>query len=259
MNSNIRIYAVVYVLFAAIVSHAQADPPPPQQNPGSQQQQQEKASPCPQMQIQSQAKTVREGQPVSFTARITGGDRNVTPSILWNISAGAIRDGQGTTRIDVDSTGAGEYRAIEAELWLGGYPPECPPQSTPFRVAVVPPAAKFDEFGTIPIEEETEKLSAAVRAAQFGNDKVYVIGYAGRNSERMFASTNLRRMRDQILRSGFPAARISASDGGFREQPAFEVWIVPEGAEPPKATPTIDRKDIVLPPVTRTRSTTRRP
>ena len=259
MNSRIRFIAVVYVFLVAVGSHAQTEAPPPsQQNPASQQPQ-EKTSPCPQMQIQSQARTVREGQPVSFTARITGGDRNVTPSILWNVSAGSIRDGQGTTRIDVDSTGAGEYRAIEAEVWIGGYPPECPPQSNPFRIAVVPPALKLDELGSLPIEEENEKLSAAVRAAQFGNDKLYVIGYAGRNSERMFTSTNLRRMREQILRSGFPAARLGAYDGGYREQPAFEIWVVPEGAEPPKPTPTIDRKDIVLPKVTRTRPTPRKP
>lgn len=259
MNTCPRSIAVVYLFIAAISSYAQSDPPPPPspQTPGNQQQ--EKASPCPQMQIQSQARTVREGQPVTFTARITGGDRSVTPSILWNVSAGSIRDGQGTTRIEVDSAGAGEYRAIEAELWLGGYAPECQPQSTPFRITIIPPAVKFDEFGSIAADEENEKLALAVRAAQSGNDKVYVIGYAGRTSERMFASISLRRMRDQILRSGFPAARFSAYDGGFREEPAFEVWIVPEGAEPPKPTPTIDRKDIVFPPVTRTRPTTRRP
>lgn len=258
MNSSTRCIAVLYVFLLAIAALAQADPPqPPQPNPSEQQQQ--KASPCPQMQIQSQAKAVREGQPVTFTARITGGDRNVIPSILWNVSAGSIRDGQGTTRIDVDSTGAGEYRAIEAEVWLGGFPPECAPQSNPVRISVIPPAVKLDEIGSIPVEDESEKLAAAVTAAQYGNDKVYVIGYAGRSSERMFASTNLRRMRDQIVRSGFPAARLGTYDGGFREQPAFEVWIVPEGAEPPKPTPTIDRKDIVFPPVTRSRPAARKP
>jgi hypothetical protein len=118
---------------------------------------------------------------------------------------------------------------------------------------------KFDEFGMVAVEDENEKLGSAVRAAQFGNDKVYLIGYAGRNSERMFASNALRRMRDQIVKSGFPTGRVLAYDGGFREQPAFEVWIVPEGAEPPKPTPTIDRKDIVFPPVTRTRPAVRKP
>ena len=259
MNASPRSLAVLCVFLAALSSYAQSDPPPlpSQQNPENPQQ--EKGSPCPQMQIQSQARTVREGQPVSFTARITGGDKNVTPSILWNVSAGSIRDGQGTPRIDVDSTGAGEYRAIQAEVWLGGFPPECPAQSTPFRIAIIPPAAKIDEFGPIAVEDENEKLAQEVRAAQFGNDKVYVIGYAGRSSERMFASTSLRRMRDQILKSGFPAARVAAYDGGFREQPAVEVWVVPEGAEPPKPTPTIERKDIVYPPINRTRPATRKP
>jgi hypothetical protein len=253
------IAVVVSVLLAAMICHPQTDPPSPpsQQNPDKPGQ--EKGSPCPQTQIQSQARTIREGQPVAFTARITGGDKNVTPSILWNVSAGSILDGQGTTRIDVDSTGAGEHRAIVAELWLGGYAPECPAQSTPFRVNIVPPAVKFDEFGMVAVEDENEKLGSAVRAAQYGNDKVYLIGYAGRNSERMFASNALRRMRDQIVKSGFPTGRVLAYDGGFREQPAFEVWIVPEGAEPPKPTPTIDRKDIVFPPVTRTRPAVRKP
>lgn len=259
MNASPRSIAVVYVFLVALSSYAQSDAPvpPSQQNPGNPQQ--EKGSPCPQMQIQSQARTVREGQPITLTARIMGGDKAVTPSILWNVSAGSIRDGQGTTRIDVDSTGAGEYRAIDAELWLGGYQPECPAQSTPFRISIIPPASKINEFGTISVEEENEKLASAVKAAQFGNDKVYVIGYAGRTSERLFASTALRRMRDQILRSGFSAARVGAYDGGFREQPAFELWIVPEGAEPPKPTPTIERKDIVFPPITRARPATRKP
>jgi hypothetical protein len=257
MNLSPRSIVVVYVFLLAMGSHAQSEPPPPQQNQVNQQQ--EKASPCPQMQIQGQARSVREGQPVVLTARITGGDKNVTPSILWNVSAGSIRDGQGTVRVEVDSTGAGEYRAIDAELWLGGFPPECPAQSTPYRINIIPPAVRIDEFGTVSVEAENEKLALAVKAAQYGNDRVYVIGYAGRTSERMYTNTALRRMRDQILKSGFPPARVGAYDGGFREQPAFELWVVPEGADPPKPTPTIDRKDIVYPPVTRTRPTTRKP
>ena len=251
MRSIQKLRVAVYVSALVASGYGQADPPPQQQN--SPIQQQEKASPCPQMQIQSQTRTVREGQPVTFTARIAGGDRNVTPSILWNVSAGSIRDGQGTPRIEVDSSGAGEYRMIDAELWLGGYAPECTAQSAPFRVMIVPPAGKLDEFGEVTAEQETERLNAAVKAAQFGTDRVYVIGYAGRNSPRGYTSTALRRMREQILKSGFPAPRISAYDGGFREVPAFELWVVPEGAEPPKATPTIDRKDIVFPPSTRAR------
>lgn len=255
MNFARNMSMPVFVLALAIAVGAQSDPPPqPAQNAEAAKEKQ--ASPCPQVAIQTPTpRSIREGQSVSFNARISGGDKNVTPSILWNVSGGSIRDGQGTPRVDVDSTGAGVYREIVAELWLGGYAAECATQPPPYKLTVIPPASKLDEFGQLPLEEESEKLGDAVKAAQFGNDKIVLIGYAGRSSERMFASTSLRRMRDQVLRSGLPAARLGAYDGGFREQPAFEVWIVPEGAEPPKPTPTIDRKDIVLPPVTRTRPT----
>lgn len=255
---------VVYVFAHAFGVHAQADPPPPPPTRGQQQTadpvQEKQASPCPQVAIQSPTpKAIHEGQPVTFNARISGGDRSVVPSIIWNVSGGYIHDGQGTAKIDVDSTGAGQYREIVAELWLGGYSAECTLQPAPYRINVIPPAAKFDEFGHLSLEDENEKLSLAVKSVGGGNDKLYIIGYAGRNSERMFASTALRRMRDQILRSGLPAARVGAFDGGFREQPTFEIWFVPEGAVPPRSTPTIDRKDIVYPPVTRTRPAARRP
>lgn len=243
----------VYVLAGLAIAQSAPPPPPPptQQKPDAEQEKQ--VSPCPQVAIQTPTpRSIREGQPVSFNARITGGDKAVTPSIVWNVSGGAIRDGQGTARVDVDSTGAGAYRELVAELWIGGYASECVTQPQPYRLSVIPPATKIDEFSQLAVEEENEKLTAAVNAAQYGNDKILVIGYAGRTSERMFANTALRRMRDQLLKSGFPPARVSAHDGGFREQPAFEVWIVPEGADPPRPTPTIDRKEIVYPPVTRT-------
>jgi len=244
-------------LLASIgLAQGEEKPEQPQRPPNQQPQQ---VSPCPQMQIQGQVRSVREGLPVVLTARIAGGDKNVAPSILWNVSAGVIQDGQGTPRLIWDSTGAGAYREMVAELWVMGYAPECQMQSEPYRVSVVPPAAKFDEFGEVSADDESERLAAAVKTALYANDRVYVIGYAGRSSERMYANTALRRIRDQILKAGLPAARISASDGGFREQPAFEVWIVPDGAEAPRPTPTIDRKDIVYPTRTTTRTPTRQP
>lgn len=258
MNLRKTLLAATSVSLFSFGGFAQTEEKPePQQKPQAPQ-----VSPCPQMQIQSGARTVREGQPVTFTARISGGDKNVTPSILWNLSSGVIQDGQGTQRVVVDSTGAGMNREMVAELWVMGYAPECQMQSEPFRVTVVPPAAKLDEFGELPADQETEKIAAAVKFAQYGNDRLYVIGYAGRNSERNYANTALRRFRDQIMKAGLPPARVGAYDGGFREQPAFELWLVPDGAEPPRPTPTIDRKEIVYPTTprtTRTRTPARRP
>ena len=204
-------------------------------------------SPCPQIELRSQGpKAIREGQPISFTANIAGGDKNVTPAIVWNVSGGAIKDGQGTRRIDVDSNGAGADRKIVADLWVGGYAPECITQANT-SVNVVPPAHKIDEFGELAPDEEKSRMEAAAAAVASNSDHLYLIGYAGRQTVRMYTSTALRRMRDQIMKAGLPPSRVSAYDGGFREQPAFELWIVPEGAEPPRPTPTVDRKEIVYP------------
>jgi len=257
MKLERSILAAASVSFFAVIGFAQTEDGPPQ--PQKPQPPPQQVSPCPQMQIQGQVRNVREGLPVVLTARITGGDKNVTPSILWNVSAGVIQDGQGTQRLIWDSTGAGMSREMVAELWVMGYAPECQMQSEPFRVTVVPPAAKVDEFGELAVEEESERVAAATKIALYANDRLYVIGYAGRSSERLYTNTALRRFRDQILKLGLPAQKLGTYDGGFREQPTFELWIVPDGAESPRPTPTIDRKDIVFPPSTRTRTPPRRP
>lgn len=225
------------------------NPPTPPPEPAK-----EQASPCPSIVLQSSTpRRVREGQPVSFVAQIKGGEKDVVPSIVWQVSAGVIKDGQGTQRIEVDSTGAGIYRAIVAEIWVGGYAPECNSQPEPFTVQIVPPASKADEFGELAADDEKKHIDAGVNYLLQSADKLFVIAYAGRSSERGYALTSLRRIRDQFIRSGVSANRLATIDGGFREHPAFEFWIVPDGAEAPRPTPTIDRKDIVYPKPTRVR------
>jgi len=88
--------------------------------------------PCPNISVQAQAaRTVRDGQPITFAANIAGGDPKVQPTILWTTTAGVITEGQGTRRIVVDTTGAGYTpdREIKAEIWVGGYSDSCVPQA----------------------------------------------------------------------------------------------------------------------------------
>ena len=35
-------------------------------------------------------------------------------------------------------------------------------------------------------------------------------------------------------------------NGGYREFLSIEMWIVPEGAQPPELTPTVDEKDVIF-------------
>lgn len=208
-----------------------------------------RAQQCPQITVQGQsAKTVRDGQPVIFGANIAGGDQRVLPQILWNVSGGSLKDGQGTRKIEVDSTGAGNTydREVKAEVWVGGYAPECPSQASA-TVKIIPPATKFGEFGELDAKAVSENLDALVRFLAPSTDNLYLIGYAGRKSERGFTFNWIRRMKEELIADGVAPRRIIAMDGGFREEPLFDFWIVPPGAEPPRPTPTVSRNEIVYP------------
>lgn len=210
---------------------------------------------CPKIDIQSASgKVLKDGQQAVFGASIAGGEAHITPTIVWSVSAGSILNGQGTRTINVDTTGAGQNREIVADLWVGGYAPECASQASTI-LKVIGPAAKLDEFNDLAVEKENEKLTDAVNALSNTNDAVYLIAYAGRTNVRGYAVTALRRMKTQLTTSGIATERIGTIDGGFREEPAYEIWIVPAGADAPKPTPSVDRKEIIYPKTTPVKST----
>ena len=222
-------------------------PPPPETKPPAAE---AKPAPCPRLAVKSSTPMfVREGGPITFVAEIAGGDPNVTPNILWAVTAGVIKDGQGTRRIEVDSTGAGDARQISAELWVGGYASECA-ASANAAVKVAPPASLIDEFGELPPDKESERIARAVSALAETTDKLFIVAYAGRTSVRGYTGSALKRAVTDLAKNEADPNRFRVVDGGFREHPAFELWLVPEGAEPPRPTPTVDRREIVYPKAT---------
>jgi hypothetical protein len=55
----------------------------------------------------------------------------------------------------------------------------------------------------------------------------------------------MKRARDYMVQDrGIDASRLVFVNGGFREKDSVEVWIVPAGAEPPRATPTVQAGDV---------------
>jgi hypothetical protein len=214
--------------------------------------------PCPKVTVQAQsAKQVRDGQPVSFAANIAGGDPKIQPTLLWSTNGGFIKDGQGTRKVDVDTSGAGGLPDGElvADLWVGGYAPECVIQEKA-KIKVIAPAAKFGEFGELPPKAVSENLAALASFLAQSQDNIYFFAYAGRKSERGYVANWLRKMKDELVIAGLNPRRVIAMDGGFREEPAFEFWVVPLGAEPPRPSPTVRRDEIVYPS---TRAPARRP
>lgn len=212
--------------------------------------------PCPNVSIQAQSgQRIRDGQQIFFALNIAGGDPRAMPIIMWSTNAGSITNGQGTRRIQVDTTGAGTTsdRQLKAEVWVSGYAPECVLQASA-TVMIIPPAFKFGEFGEV--DEETfkrnmEALSAYLSQSQ---DNLYVIAYSGRNSERGFSYNWIRKIREKLIADRVEPRRIGAVDGGYREEPLLDFWIVPLGSQPPRPAPTLRRDEVMAP-----RNTTKKP
>ena len=237
------------VLTMSVSMFAQ-QPPPPQKPPPPMPVQPPPpvavAIPCPQFQVQGPNRPMRDGEQVNFAANVGGGDPKVQPIYSWSISTGTIISGQGTRSIVVDSTGAGNEREIIADLLVGGYSYECTNRAAS-TAKIAAPANKVDEFGDLPEKDEAGKLDSIIKFLAQSPDRVFLVGYAGRTNVRGYASDVLRRMRAYMAKSGVANDRVVVVDGGFRETPAYEIWVVPIGAENPRSTPTIDRKDIVYP------------
>ena len=242
--------SLLFLLSVIRAASAQDAPPKPTASPRAntpQQAQPQGPPPCPAIGVQGPTHQIRDGQRVVFSANIAGGDPKVSPTIVWNTSGGAIMQGHNTRRIEVDTTGAGatSEREVRADVWVGGYAPECTSQASG-SVKIIPPASKFGEFGVVDDETLKRNLDALTKYLAQSPDNLLLIAYAGRNTERGFTQKWIKRIRDGIV-TEIPPGRVAIADGGYREEPVFEFWIVPAGAEMPRPTPTLKRSDIVTP------------
>jgi hypothetical protein len=100
-------------------------------------------------------------------------------------------------------------------------------------------ATKFDEFVTSDLAIDDVK----VRLDEFYDQglknkprsRAYVILYRGRHRRSRYS---LRATREYLILRKLPRGRITTIGGGYRDEPTMELWVVPEGAEPPKPRPT---------------------
>ena len=201
------------------------------------------AAPCPTISVSGPSE-IDEGQPITFTAAVTGGDRDLTVTYNWVLTAGIISSGQGTSTITVDTTGP-RAMSVTATVQIGGLDRICnnSASSTTGLIPPPPPARKFDEFGAMKIGQLHGHLdNYAIQLQNEPGSHGYVITYGGKTSTPTAAKTAGERVKKYL--SGFRGieySRIVLIDGGYRAKPFTELWILPiEGSTPPTASPTID-------------------
>jgi hypothetical protein len=204
------------------------------------------APPCPTISVDCPTAITEEGRSVTFTASATGGASNIIPTYTWSVSAGTISSGQGTPSITVDTTGLGG-QSITATVEVGGLDPSCSRSaSCTAQVGRRAEARKFDEYGNIAFNDEKARLdNFAIQLQNEPGSQGYIIGYGGRRGRAGEGLARADRAKDYVVNTrGIEAGRIVTVDGGHREDLTVELWIVPTGATPPTATPTVQPSEV---------------
>ncbi|HEX8722175.1 MAG TPA: hypothetical protein VF736_16290 [Pyrinomonadaceae bacterium] len=201
---------------------------------------------CPTVNVSCPSEQVRPGTPITFTANVSGGDPNVTPTFNWTVSAGTISSGQGTSSITVDTTGLANNQTVTATVDVGGYDRNCSTSSSCSTGITAIGPRKIDEYGNIRFNDEKARLDNF--AIELQNDPTaqgYLVCYGGRRGRTGEAQRRCDRAKDYLVTTrGISADRIVTVDGGFREDLTVELWIVPSGATPPAASPTVDPSEV---------------
>ena len=204
---------------------------------------------CPEVRV-SCSDSVEVGADLEFTADVSGGPSDVTPTFNWTVSAGSIKSGQGTSAIVVDTTGTGG-QTITATVDVGGFARECSTSNscTTSVEGKAAPAVKFGEYVTRDLSANKAMLDEFVLALL--NDpeaQGYIIAYGGKTSRPDDAQTAANNATDYTMNTRkMDGARTLSGVGGYREEPAIELWIAAPGGAPPMATPTVAPEDVKPP------------
>jgi hypothetical protein len=107
---------------------------------------------------------------------------------------------------------------------------------------------RFDWFGNLTLEREKQRLDNFVIALMDEKGRQgYIVAYAGKIARAGEAKHRAERYRKYLVNvRRFPPGQLKAIDGGYREKPAIELYVVPVGVCPPIAGPTIDPRDVQI-------------
>jgi hypothetical protein len=204
-------------------------------------------SPCPYPVNISAPSSVREGDQVTFSADVGYAGQSGL-NYTWTISppSARIAQGAGTPTITVDTTGVGNQRVTAILVVDDGSGDRNCRQRAQFATDVTalpqvprPTGRQFAEFPSVTFNEDKANFdNFAVALQEDPTATGYVIVYNGRRSRPARLNTLVNRSRDYVVNTrNIDRSRVVVMSGGTREVDTIELWIVPQGATPPRPTP----------------------
>ena len=218
-------------------------------------------SKCPTVSVTCPDTVYLGGDVLSFVVSVTGGDPDVTPTFNWTVSNGTIDSGQGTVAIKLDLSGVTDSTTVTATVNVGGYGRECSTSSScTASVMKKAEARKFDEYGKLVAADANARLdNFGIELQSDPTAQGYVIAYGGRRGKAGEAQKMADSAKNYLVKKrGLDAQRVMTLDGGFREEATTELWLVPSGATPPQASPTVDPSEVKTTKPAKRKPTTRK-
>jgi hypothetical protein len=227
------LYSVVFVIAAHVSLSAQESVPFPD-------------SKCPSitMECPTDLLSADPNQSISLSASVLGEGMYGKLVFNWTISSGTIFRGQGTPTITVNGPG----NSFTAKVEIQGLPTVCERIASCSMIWCPFVSRRFDVYGDIEEEDEKARLdSFAIELRDNPSAIGYLIAYAGRRAHVNEALSRSKRAKDYLVSSrAIVRDRIVTIDGGYREKFAVELFIAPAGANPPVASPTVERDDVQI-------------
>jgi hypothetical protein len=203
---------------------------------------------CPEIKV-SCPDVIKPGAQIEFNAAVDVAAAAVKLTYNWELSAGVITAGQGTSSVSADTTGLSGGQTVTATVVVGGLAAGCLREAS-CTTAVIQEVSGcgFDEYGNIAFDDEKARLDNF--AIELQNDPTaegYLTCYGGRRGYEGEALRRCERAKGYVANvRGIEAARIVTVDGGFREDLTVRLNIIPAGATPPPPSPTVDPSEVVI-------------
>lgn len=199
---------------------------------------------CPKINVAASGFQHDRKKPLSFSVSIKGDDPRVDLTHRWKTSAGNIVKGQGSSIIEVDLSETDDTR-ISASVQIEGLAPEC--NNYDFASTEV---GKFPYLYS-EIQYNYSYLAALIDGLylDINNDPAlrgHLIFYGPRVGSRNEVATRIAEARKYLVFRGFDTTRLTIVHGGYREVNTVELFLVPDGVDDPRATPTVNEKFVTF-------------
>ncbi len=187
---------------------------------------------CPTLSVSGPSSAVKEGEMMTFTANAGGVDK-----YNWTVSAGTIKEGQGSAVITVDTSGVACGTSVTATAEMAGsdFCADCRTTSSASGDIGCPDkpkeATKVNEKGPA-VDDDIKNDLQNIRDGELGADPTAMLYIINTGSAKEIAK-RVKQLNKAIPFLGIDPSRVTIKNNGGSGAVNTEYWIVPAGAQPP--------------------------